>query len=129
MDTAQQWWDPHPLDKYGQMFLLDIADGADPPSSNPDWWGDVILPSRDGWKVCFFYDCGELDHIHNFVAPTGEILDVWPDEYRSDGWPPIMEWGGPNYTDSYRLRLMEDGPSEDWQSLPINKIIAWLQAE
>ena len=93
------------------MFLIDIAHAANPPDRNDDWWGGVVLPSRDGWKVCFFYDCGELDHISHIITPLGDKLDVWPDDYRSDPWPPIMMWGRTSDTEIFRATLLEDGLS------------------
>lgn len=104
--VAQQAWDPHPLDNWGQMFLLEIASSANPPDTqpgdSPDWCGDVTLSARDGWQVCFFYDCGELDYIDHFITPTGERLDVWPDGYQGDQWPPVMCWRGVSDTERFR---------------------------
>jgi hypothetical protein len=65
-----------------------------------------VLPARDGWLVCFFYDCGELDYIAPFVTPDGEKLEVWPDGYMRGRWPPVMNW-----------RSM--GDEERFRSLPI----------
>jgi hypothetical protein len=104
--VVQQWWQPHPLDKWGQMFLLEIASSAAPPDTqpgdSPDWCGDVTLPARDGWKVCFFYDCGDLDYIDHFVTPEGEKLDVFADGYQSEQWPPVMCWSGNADTERFR---------------------------
>lgn len=104
--VVQQWWQPHPLDKWGQMFLLEIASSAAPPDSqpgdSPNWCGDVTLPGRDGWQVCFFYDCGDLDYIDHFVTPAGEKLDVFVDGYQSEQWPPVMNWGGTADTERFR---------------------------
>lgn len=95
----------HPLDRYGQWFLLEIAESANPPEilpSGPEW-GDVPMDASDGWKVVFFYD-GELDYIDHFISPNGERLDVWldddhPEREKCDAawggqWPPIMNWRG-----------------------------------
>ena len=57
-----------------------------------DWCGDVELPARDGWKVTFFYDCGELDYIDHFITPSGEKLEVWSDEYQTEHLPAVMCW-------------------------------------
>jgi hypothetical protein len=104
--VVQQWWSAHPLDKWGQMFLLDIAHSAAPPKTqpcdSPDWCGDVTLPALDGWKVCFFYDCGELDYIDHFVTPEGEKLEVWPNDYQSEQSPPVMNWRDTSDTERFR---------------------------
>ena len=122
--VVQQWWQPHPLDKWGQMFLLEIASSAAPPDTqpgdSPDWCGDVTRPARDGWHVCFFYDCGELDYIDHFVAPDGEKLAVFEDGYQSEQWPPVMNWRGNADTERFRgllhnaagNRLARQGQSE-----------------
>lgn len=96
---TQQWWAPHPLDKYDQWRLLEIAESANPPETKPsdseNWCGDVELPAKDEWKVVFFYDCGELDYIDHFETPDGEKLEVWLGaEYQSEQWPPVMNWRG-----------------------------------
>lgn len=92
------------MDKWGQRELIEIAHSANPPDdypgSSPNWGGDVTLPARDGWQVCFFYDCGELDYIEHFVTPSGEKLEVWPDGYDSDQSAPIMVWRGTSDTRS-----------------------------
>lgn len=93
--AAEQWWKPHPLDKYNQWRLLEIAESANPPDEQPDgpnWCGEVELPATDGWKVVFFYDCGELDYIDSFVMPDGTRLEVFGDDYQSEQWPPVMNW-------------------------------------
>ena len=92
-----QWWAPHPLDKYDQWRLLRIAESAKPPETQPDdsddWCGEVEMPAKDGWKVVFFYDCGELDYIDHFITPDGTRLEVWPGgEYQSEQLPPVMIW-------------------------------------
>jgi len=97
-------WSPHPLDAWGQHNLLDIAHSASPPDENPDWWGEVTLPARDGWQACFFYDCGELDYIDHFISPDGQRLYVFPDGYQSDQSPPVMLWRG--CSDTQRLSML-----------------------
>jgi len=91
---------PHPLDFFGQWFLLEIAESANPPevlSTGPEW-GEFEMPAKDGWRVTFFYD-GELDYIDHFISPDGARLEVWPDdcperEQWHQHWPPIMNWRG-----------------------------------
>jgi hypothetical protein len=83
--------------KYDQFFLLEIAESANPPENQPgdseDWCGDVEMLARDGWKVTFFYDCGELDYIDHFISPDGELIDVWPDTpFQGEEWLPTMNW-------------------------------------
>lgn len=58
--------------------------------------------ARDGWRVCFFYDCGDLDYIDHFVTPDGEKLEVFADGYQSEQWPPVMCWGGNADTERFR---------------------------
>lgn len=103
---VQQWWSDHPLDKWGQMFLLNIAHSSAPPDEqpgdSPNWCGEMTLPARDGWLVCVFYDCGQLDYIDHFVTPTGEKLEVWPNDYQGEQWAPVMIWRGTS--DTERLR-------------------------
>lgn len=98
-----QWWNPHPLDSWGQEQLMQIADSANPPDAQPadseNWCGDVVMPARDGWQVCFFYDCGGLDYIDHFITPNGEKLDVWPSNYQSEQLPPVMNWRGRSDTE------------------------------
>lgn len=82
-----------------QWHLLEIAESANPPDMQPDdsddWCGDVEFAAKDGWKVVFFYDCGELDYIDHFITPNGEKLEVWADGgYQGDQWPPVMNWRG-----------------------------------
>lgn len=93
---ASQNWEPHPLDKYGQWRLLEIAESANPPETQPGdseyWCGDAEMQAKDGWKVIFFYDCGELDYIDAFVMPDGTRLEVFADGYQSEQWPPVMNW-------------------------------------
>lgn len=112
---ANQWWNSHPLDKWGQMFLLDIASSANPPNVQPYnsgvWCGEVVLNARDGWKVCFFYDAGQLDYIDYFITPEGEKLNVWPDHYISEQWPPVMNWSGVSDTERFRDLLNTFGSS------------------
>lgn len=95
---TKQWWEPHPLDQYDQWKLLEIAESANPPNSYPEdsdnWCGDVEMPAKDGWKVIFFYDCGELDFIDSFVMPDGKHLEIWGNGYQSEQWPPVMIWRG-----------------------------------
>lgn len=109
--VAQQWWQPHPLDKWGQMFLLEIASSAAPPDSQPgastDWCGEVTLPASGGWKVCFFYDCGDLAYLDHFITPDGEKLDVFAEGYQSEKWPPVMNWRGNADTERFRALLAE----------------------
>jgi hypothetical protein len=64
--------------------LLEIAESAAPPELSPDAFGDVELPAKDGWRVAFFYDCGELDYISHFVSPDGAVVDFWE-------WPESAE--------------------------------------
>lgn len=89
---------PHHLDKYGQYLLLEIAESAQPPEvievDSVSWTGVEVMSAADGWKVGFFYDCGELDYIDHFVTPDGKRLEVWVDEYDSEFWPPVMNWRG-----------------------------------
>jgi len=96
MKKTEQWWEPHPLDKYDQWRLLEIAESANPPnnqsSDSDDWCGDVEFIAKDGWKVIFFYDCGELDYIDSFVTPEGMRLEVFVNGYQSEQWPPVMNW-------------------------------------
>ena len=92
---TQQWWAPHPLDQYDQWRLLEIAESANPPDENHEWYSDQTMPAKDGWQVCFFYDCGSLDYIDHFITPDGEKLDVWlGEQYQSEQWPPVMNWRG-----------------------------------
>ena len=95
---TEQWWEPHPLDQYDQWKLLEIAESANPPDEQPgdsdNWCGDVEMPAKDGWKVVFFYDCGELDYIDSFVMPDGTRLEVWGLGYQGEQWPPVMNWRG-----------------------------------
>ena len=58
-----------------------------------------------------------------------EQLNALPDDCLSNPLLSLIELCRTGNTESYRLELMEEGPSEDWRSLPVNKIIAWLQAE
>ncbi|MES2685504.1 MAG: hypothetical protein V4706_01715 [Pseudomonadota bacterium] len=113
--AVKQWWSPHPLDKWGQIFLLEIASSAAPPNTQPsdstNWCGDVTLPGRAGWKVCFFYDCGDLDYIDHFVTPDGEKLEVFVEGYDSEQWPPVMLWGGISDTERLRIQLHNTGVS------------------
>lgn len=92
----KQWWQPHPLDQYDQWKLLEIAESANPPEQQPgdsvNWCGEVEIPAKDGWKVIFFYDCGELDFIDSFIMPDGKRLEVWIDGYPGDYFPPVMIW-------------------------------------
>lgn len=99
------WWGPHPLDSFGQLALVEIANSANPPDDNPDWYGEVTLPARGGWQVCFFYDCGELDYIDHFITPAGLPLSVWVDGYSSEQWPPVMNWRGTRDTERFRALL------------------------
>lgn len=96
--TTAQWWKPHPLDPYDQWRLLEIAESAHPPENQPadsgNWCGTIELPAKDGWKVVFFYDCGELDYIDSFVMPDGKRLNVFGHDYHSEQWPPVMTWRG-----------------------------------
>jgi len=63
--------------------LIAIAHAANPvEDQGDDWVFDVVLPSSNGWKVGFFYDCGELDYIDHFISPTGERIEVWEDDPR-----------------------------------------------
>ena len=107
--VMQQWWSAHPLDKWGQAVLLEIAHSAGPPDTqpgdSPNWCGEVTLAGRDGWRVCFFYDCGELDYIDHFVTPDGERLDVWPDDYQSEQGAPVMNWRGTSDTERFVAML------------------------
>lgn len=86
----------HPLDSYGQWFLLEIAESANPPESvssdSDEWCSDVVLEARDGWKVVFFYDCETLDYIDSFITPEGKVLEVWKDIPDSEIWPPLLCW-------------------------------------
>ncbi len=105
--SSAQWWSPHPLDAWGQMFLLEIASSAvraddTKPGDSYDRFGDVTLPARDGWQVCFFYDCGDLDYIDHFVTPAGEELEVFPDGYQSERLPPVMQWTRDDHTEMFR---------------------------
>jgi len=89
----KRWWPAHPLDEYDQWKLLEIAESANPPNANFEWYGDVKLPAKDGWKVTFYYDCGELDYIDSFVTPDGVTLNVFgPDVVVGLEWPPLMIW-------------------------------------
>lgn len=110
----EQLWKPHPLDKWGQVFLMEIAHSAAPPDNqpgdSPSWCSEVLMPARDGWQVCFFYDCGELDYIDHFITPAGERLDVWPDVYESEQSPPVMNWRGT--MDTERLSEVQHNPKE-----------------
>ena len=90
--TNKNWWEPHPLDKYDQWKLLEIAESANPPKINDAWFCNIELPAKDGWKVVFFYDAGKLDYIESFVMPDGTRLEVWVDDYQSEHWPPVMNW-------------------------------------
>lgn len=97
----------HPLDQWGQFFLMDIAESAAPPqnvdSTCPYWCGEEEFQARDGWKVTFFYDCGELDYIDHFVTPDGQVLEVWEDlTGDQDQWPPLLNWS--EVGDADRLR-------------------------
>lgn len=108
----KQWWTPHHLDEWGQERLMEIARSAMPPDEQPrdsdHWCGDVVMPARDGWQVCVFYDCGELDYIDHFITPEGVKLEVWPREYQSDQLPPVMCWRG--CSDTARLMsLLHNG--------------------
>lgn len=57
--------------------LMALAEAANPPNDHPDYYTDIEFEARDGWKVSFFYDVGELDYIAHFVTPDGEVLDFW----------------------------------------------------
>ncbi len=89
-------WAPHPLDKYGQFYLLEVAESANPPLYPPaDGGAWLTLDAKDGWKVCFFYDCDDLDYIEHFIKPNGDVLEAWPDDYVSEIPAPVMAWCGP----------------------------------
>lgn len=100
--NTEQYWSPHPLDCYGQNFLIQVAHSANPPDVCEDLFGEIEMQAQDGWRVCFFYDMGELDYIDYFINPKGERLDVWHDDYQSEQSPPIMAWRG--CSDTLRLR-------------------------
>lgn len=106
-----RWWAPHPLDKWGQVFLMEIAESAAPPDSQPsdsdDWCGEVTLPAKDGWKVCVFYDCGDLDYIDHFVTPDGVKLKVFGVGYKGGHWPPVMLWRGVSDTNRLKEAMLE----------------------
>lgn len=65
---------------HSKWDLLAIAEKTDPPEEQPadseDWCADVPF-NVNGWVVRFFYDCGELDYITDFVTPNGETIDFW----------------------------------------------------
>lgn len=94
------------------MKLLDIAHAAITASDVHITAGDcydLVLPSIDGWQVCFFIDCGDLDYIDHFITPDGEMLQVWPGEaYQSEQWPPVMNWRGPEDTERFRQLLAKE---------------------
>lgn len=90
----------HPLNSYGQFFLMEIAESANPPNTLPDLtWENITMDARDGWKVVFFYD-GDLDYIDYFITPTGAILEVFDFDRSNPAYiyegslPPIMNWRG-----------------------------------
>jgi len=103
MLDSKQWWEPHPLDLYDQWELLEIAESTCAPKQNNAWYGDVEILAKDGWRVVFYYDCGELDYIDCFIMPDGTILDVWPNGYESEQSPPVMAWRGEGDIDRLRM--------------------------
>ena len=103
-------WAPHPLDAWDQAHLLELAHAA-VESGNQQLlgvdFGNVELRAPNGWTVVVFMDGGELDYIDQFVTPSGAKLDVWPNNYQSEQWPPVMCWRGPD--DTARLRALWKG--------------------
>lgn len=74
---------------YTADFLLGLLAGIDIPEHSDEM--TPLISINDGWKVCVFYDCGELDYIEYFVAPDGSIVDFWEwpdsdDQRRLIGW-------------------------------------------
>lgn len=108
--TTDQWWTPHPLDKYDQWKLLEIAESANPPDYKAYEYGDIEMAAKDGWKVVFFYDCGELDYIEAFVMPDGTRLNVWGTAYLGEQWPPVMSWRGVGDMERLRAFLTPNVP-------------------
>lgn len=112
MMDKQQWWRSHPLDSWGQMFLLEIAHSAEPLDEKPGAMGDVVLLAKDGWEVCFAYDGGALDYIDHFITPDDKKLEVFPKGYISEEWPPIMNWRRTSDTERFR-KLLQDRLGEE----------------
>ncbi|RDJ20876.1 hypothetical protein DWF00_28465 [Bosea caraganae] len=58
--------------------LSEVATSAAPPPKHGNYAHFVILPARDGWKVCFFYDGrGDFGYIERFLSPNGELIEPW----------------------------------------------------
>ena len=40
------WWNPHPLDRFGQRRLIEIAHSAHPPKNISPWESTVTMPAN-----------------------------------------------------------------------------------
>jgi hypothetical protein len=90
---------------YSVEFLQEIIESADIPETHENW-SVQEFPSKDGWTVGVFYDCGDFDYIEYLISPDGTLIDSWfthgseasrnwtDDQWEehNDKWAPIANW-------------------------------------